>query len=102
MGSGLRSLAIGVGGGVAGADVGIGIIFRQVAESVTRRPEMRDEITASSGSGSRSRDVLLLRPHRRADRVRALNRRGSAEPVFALGGPMLRLALTRCWRTLGA
>jgi len=46
--SGLRSLAIGVGGGLGaiGAGVGIGMIFRQVIESVTRQPEMRAEITS--------------------------------------------------------
>src|SRR5260370_25648988 len=46
--SGLRSLALGVGGGLgaAGAGVGIGIIFGKVIESVTRQPEMRDEITS--------------------------------------------------------
>jgi F-type H+-transporting ATPase subunit c len=46
--SGLRSLAIGVGGGLGavGAGVGIGIIFGKVIESVTRQPEMRDEITS--------------------------------------------------------
>ena len=38
---------IGVGGGLGavGAGVGIGIIFGKVIESVTRQPEMRDEIT---------------------------------------------------------
>jgi F-type H+-transporting ATPase subunit c len=46
--SGLRSLAIGIGGGLGavGAGVGIGIIFGKVIESVTRQPEMRDEITS--------------------------------------------------------
>lgn len=46
--AGLRSLAIGLGGGLGavGAGVGIGMIFRQVIESVTRQPEMRAEITA--------------------------------------------------------
>jgi F-type H+-transporting ATPase subunit c len=45
--SGLRSLAIGLGGGLGaiGAGVGIGIIFGRVIEGVTRQPEMRDEIT---------------------------------------------------------
>lgn len=45
--SGLRSVAIGLGGGLGaiGAGVGIGIIFGKVIESVTRQPEMRDEIT---------------------------------------------------------
>jgi F-type H+-transporting ATPase subunit c len=45
--SGLRSVAIGLGGGLGaiGAGVGIGMIFSKVIESVTRQPEMRDEIT---------------------------------------------------------
>jgi F-type H+-transporting ATPase subunit c len=45
--AGLRSLAIGIGGGLGaiGAGVGIGMIFSKVIESVTRQPEMRDEIT---------------------------------------------------------
>ena len=39
---------MGVGGGLGavGAGVGIGIIFGKVIESVTRQPEMRDEITS--------------------------------------------------------
>jgi F-type H+-transporting ATPase subunit c len=43
-----KSIALGVGGGLgaAGAGVGIGIIFGKVIESVTRQPEMRDEITS--------------------------------------------------------
>jgi F-type H+-transporting ATPase subunit c len=43
-----KSIALGVGGGLgaAGAGVGIGLIFAKVIESVTRQPEMRDEITA--------------------------------------------------------
>lgn len=46
--SGLRSLAIALGGGLGaiGAGVGIGMIFRAVIDSVTRQPEMRDEITS--------------------------------------------------------
>jgi F-type H+-transporting ATPase subunit c len=42
-----RAIALGVGGGLGavGAGVGIGIIFGKVIESVTRQPEMRDEIT---------------------------------------------------------
>jgi F-type H+-transporting ATPase subunit c len=46
--SGLRSLAIALGGGLGaiGAGVGIGLIFSKVIESVTRQPEMRAEITA--------------------------------------------------------
>ncbi len=45
--AGLKSLAIGLAGGLGaiGAGVGIGLIFKGVMESVTRQPEMRDEIT---------------------------------------------------------
>ena len=43
-----RAIALGVGGGLgaAGAAVGIGVIFGKVIESVTRQPEMRDEIAS--------------------------------------------------------
>jgi F-type H+-transporting ATPase subunit c len=46
--SGLKSLAIALGGGLGavGAGVGIGMIFKAVIESVTRQPAMRDEITS--------------------------------------------------------
>ena len=42
-----KAIALGAGGGLGavGAGVGIGIIFGKVIESVTRQPEMRDEIT---------------------------------------------------------
>jgi F-type H+-transporting ATPase subunit c len=42
-----KAIALGVGGGLGavGAGVGIGFIFGKVIESVTRQPEMRDEIT---------------------------------------------------------
>ena len=41
-------VALGLGGGLgaAGAGVGIGYIFGKVIESVTRQPEMKDEITS--------------------------------------------------------
>jgi F-type H+-transporting ATPase subunit c len=43
-----KAIALGVGGGLGaiGAGVGIGMIFGKVIESVTRQPEMRDEITS--------------------------------------------------------
>jgi F-type H+-transporting ATPase subunit c len=43
-----KAIALGVGGGLGaiGAGVGIGLIFGKVIESVTRQPEMRDEITS--------------------------------------------------------
>ncbi len=40
------ALGVGAGGGAAGAGAGIGIIFGKVIESVTRQPEMRDEISS--------------------------------------------------------
>ena len=42
-----KAVALGLGGGLgaAGAAVGIGYVFGKVIESVTRQPEMRDEIT---------------------------------------------------------
>ena len=45
---GSAGLGIGIGGGLGavGAGVGIGYIFGKVIESVTRQPEMRDEITS--------------------------------------------------------
>jgi F-type H+-transporting ATPase subunit c len=46
--AGLKSLAMGVAGGMGaiGAGVGIGIVFGKVIESTTRQPEMREEITS--------------------------------------------------------
>ena len=46
--SGLRSVAIALGGGLGavGAGIGIGMIFKQVIDSTTRQPEMRAEITS--------------------------------------------------------
>ena len=47
-GKGLQSIALGVGAGLGtiGPGVGVGYIFGKVIESVTRQPEMRDEITS--------------------------------------------------------
>ena len=43
-----RAIALGVGaaGGAAGAGAGIGVLFGKVFESITRQPEMRDEIAS--------------------------------------------------------
>ena len=45
---GLKSIALGIGAGLGsiGAGIGVGFIFGKVIESVTRQPEMRDEITS--------------------------------------------------------
>jgi F-type H+-transporting ATPase subunit c len=40
------ALGVGAGGGAAGAGAGIGMLFGSVIESITRQPEMRDEITS--------------------------------------------------------
>jgi F-type H+-transporting ATPase subunit c len=40
------ALCAGAGGGAAGAGAGIGMLFGKVIESVTRQPEMRDEISS--------------------------------------------------------
>jgi F-type H+-transporting ATPase subunit c len=46
--AGLRSLAIGLAGGLGaiGAGVGIGLVFKGVLEGVSRQPELREEITS--------------------------------------------------------
>jgi F-type H+-transporting ATPase subunit c len=46
--AGLKSLAMGLAGGLGaiGAGVGIGIIFGKVIEATTRQPAMREEITS--------------------------------------------------------
>ena len=45
---GLKAIALGIGGalGAIGAGIGVGFIFGKVIESVTRQPEMREEITS--------------------------------------------------------
>jgi len=45
---GLKAIAVGVGAGLGtiGPGIGVGFIFGKVIESVTRQPEMRDEITS--------------------------------------------------------
>jgi F-type H+-transporting ATPase subunit c len=46
--SGLKSLAMGIGGGLGavGAGVGIGIVFGRVIDATARQPAMREEITS--------------------------------------------------------
>jgi F-type H+-transporting ATPase subunit c len=47
-GKGLAAIALGVGAGLGtiGPGIGVGYIFGKVIESVTRQPEMREEITS--------------------------------------------------------
>ena len=40
------ALGVGAGLGTIGPGIGVGYIFGKVIESVTRQPEMRDEITS--------------------------------------------------------
>ena len=44
----IKAIALGVGAGLGtiGPGLGVGYIFGKVIESVTRQPEMRDEITS--------------------------------------------------------
>ena len=57
-----RAIALGVGGGLGavGAGVGIGIIFGKVIESVTRQPEMRDEITSIQWLGFALTEAIIF------------------------------------------
>ena len=57
-----RAIALGVGGGLGavGAGVGIGIIFGKVIESVTRQPEMRDEITSIQWLGFALTEAIVF------------------------------------------
>lgn len=60
--SGLKSLAIALGGGLGavGAGVGIGMIFKVVIDSVTRQPEMRAEITSIQWLGVALTEAILF------------------------------------------
>ena len=55
-------LGIGIGGGLGavGAGVGIGFIFGKVIESVTRQPEMRDEITSIQWLGFALTEAIVF------------------------------------------
>jgi F-type H+-transporting ATPase subunit c len=57
-----RAIALGVGGGLGavGAGVGIGMIFGKVIESVTRQPEMRDEITSIQWLGFALTEAIVF------------------------------------------
>ena len=57
-----KAVALGVGGGLGavGAGVGIGIIFGKVIESVTRQPEMRDEITSIQWLGFALTEAIVF------------------------------------------
>ena len=59
---GLRAIALGVGAGLGtvGPGVGVGFIFGKVIESVTRQPEMRDEITSIQWLGFALTEAIVF------------------------------------------
>ena len=59
---GLRAIALGVGAGLGtvGPGVGVGFIFGKVIESVTRQPEMRDEITSIQWLGFALTEAIIF------------------------------------------
>ena len=59
---GLKAIALGVGAGLGsiGAGIGIGIIFGKVIESVTRQPEMREEITSIQWLGFALTEAIVF------------------------------------------
>jgi F-type H+-transporting ATPase subunit c len=60
--SGMKSIALGVGAGVGtiGPGAGVGYIFGKVIESVTRQPEMRDEITSIQWLGFALTEAIVF------------------------------------------
>jgi F-type H+-transporting ATPase subunit c len=61
-GKGLQSIALGVGAGLGtiGPGIGVGYIFGKVIESVTRQPEMRDEITSIQWLGFALTEAIVF------------------------------------------
>ncbi len=59
---GLKAIALGVGAGVGtiGPGIGVGFIFGKVIESVTRQPEMRDEITSIQWLGFALTEAIIF------------------------------------------
>ena len=59
---GLQAIALGVGAGLwtIGPGIGVGFIFGKVIESVTRQPEMRDEITSIQWLGFALTEAIIF------------------------------------------
>jgi F-type H+-transporting ATPase subunit c len=59
---GLSGIALGVGAGLGtiGPGIGVGYIFGKVIESVTRQPEMRDEITSIQWLGFALTEAIVF------------------------------------------
>jgi F-type H+-transporting ATPase subunit c len=60
--TGLRAIALGVaiGLGCVGPGIGVGYIFGKVIESVTRQPEMRDEVTSIQWLGFALTEAIVF------------------------------------------
>jgi len=59
---GLKAVALGVGAGLGtiGPGIGVGYIFGKVIESVTRQPEMREEITSIQWLGFALTEAIVF------------------------------------------
>ena len=59
---GLKAIALGVGAGLGtiGPGIGVGYIFGKVIESVTRQPEMREEITSIQWLGFALTEAIVF------------------------------------------
>jgi len=59
---GLKSIALGIGAGLGtvGPGIGVGYIFGKVIESVTRQPEMREEITSIQWLGFALTEAIIF------------------------------------------
>jgi F-type H+-transporting ATPase subunit c len=59
---GLKSLALGIAAGIGtiGPGIGVGYIFGKVIESVTRQPEMREEITSIQWLGFALTEAIIF------------------------------------------
>ena len=57
-----KAIALGVGAGLGtiGPGIGVGFIFGKVIESVTRQPEMRDEITSIQWLGFALTEAIIF------------------------------------------
>ena len=58
----IKAIALGVGAGLGtiGPGVGVGYIFGKVIESVTRQPEMREEITSIQWLGFALTEAIVF------------------------------------------
>ncbi|HEY5143103.1 MAG TPA: ATP synthase F0 subunit C [Solirubrobacteraceae bacterium] len=59
---GMKAIALGIGAGLGtiGPGIGVGYIFGKVIESVTRQPEMKDEITSIQWLGFALTEAIVF------------------------------------------